>query len=180
MNEYVEFNHKLEKLYVAKRTAMYGLISESPKKLYFGQMPILRYIMKHNGCTQAELAEHLGVSPASIATSTKRMQNAGLLEKRDDANNLRRKNLYITGDGIENYTYFKKVFDAFDKKVYDGISKKELDVFSRVVDKMTMNITGESENTILPGDMFKLNPEAKPLKHSKQSEQSLEQEGKRC
>ena len=50
-------------------------------ELYFGQLPILEYIRKNPGCTQAEIAEHLCVTPASISTSTKRLQKSGLLTK---------------------------------------------------------------------------------------------------
>ena len=39
---------------------------------YAGQwMPVIRYVMEHDGCTQVELATFLRVTPASVALSTK-------------------------------------------------------------------------------------------------------------
>ena len=49
--------------------------------LYFGQPGILEYILMNNGCTQKELAEHLHVSPASVATTLKRMEKSGFFVK---------------------------------------------------------------------------------------------------
>ena len=40
--------------------------------LYFGQMPVLDFIAANPGCTQVQVADHLRVSPASIALSTKK------------------------------------------------------------------------------------------------------------
>ena len=57
--------------------------------LYFGQMPVLDFIAANPGCTQVQVADHLRVSPASIALSTKRLQKAGYLTKEVDAENLR-------------------------------------------------------------------------------------------
>ena len=50
--------------------------------LYFGQMPVLDFIAANPGCTQVQVADHLRVSPASIALSTKRLQKAGYLTKK--------------------------------------------------------------------------------------------------
>ena len=49
--------------------------------LYVGQPQVLNFVRKHPGCTQNEIAQALGVSAASIAFSTKRLQAAGFLQK---------------------------------------------------------------------------------------------------
>ena len=48
------------------------------------QIPILLHVERNPGCNQTDIAEHLGVSSPSIATSIKRLQKAGMLEKRAD------------------------------------------------------------------------------------------------
>ena len=53
-------------------------------ELHRTQMPMLDYISKHAGCTQADVSSHLHVSPASIACSAKRMESAGLISRMPD------------------------------------------------------------------------------------------------
>ena len=50
--------------------------------LYFGQMPVLDFIAANPGCTQVQVADHLRVSPASIALSTKRCRRRGISQKK--------------------------------------------------------------------------------------------------
>ena len=64
--------------------------------LYDGQRPMMETIVCHPGCTQQELASMLCITPASVALSTKRLQKAGFLEKRRDADNQRCNRLYAT------------------------------------------------------------------------------------
>ena len=75
--------------------------------LHFGQLPILEYIAAYPGCTQSDISEAINVSPASVATSTKRLSKAGFITKTADSDNLRRNKIYITEPGLEqmkNYT----------------------------------------------------------------------------
>ena len=48
------------------------------------QIPILLHVERNPGCTQTDIAEHLGVSSPSIATSIKRLQKAGMLENKQN------------------------------------------------------------------------------------------------
>ena len=86
------------------------------------------------------------------------MQKAGYLEKKEDENNLRKKNLYVTELGKETVAKCRKIFDSFDEKVYSGISDDDLNTFCNVIDRMTINITGESQNNIDPEELLRLKP----------------------
>ena len=68
--------HLLRKLFIQR--------SMINSELHFGQFAVMNYIYDHDGCTQADLAENLKVTPASIATSTKRLQKAEMITKRID------------------------------------------------------------------------------------------------
>ena len=74
-------------------------ISKSASRvgLYFGQPSILRYITEQDGCTQKELAEALHISPASAATSLKRIEKAGLITRTADSQDSR-KTFKLTDD----------------------------------------------------------------------------------
>lgn len=140
--------HKLElvrQLAHRRETHQYGL--------YFGQMPILNYISSHAGCTQIEIAEFLQVSPASIALSTKRLQKAGYLVKEVDAENLRCKRLYLSEEGARVRELCHEKMDQMDLQAFQGFSEEELCTLAELLDRVTINLTGEKEN-IVNGEAF--------------------------
>ena len=145
MIDYREVNGRIDKFQILKRSTLFSLFEDN--KLHIRQLPVLEYIIKNDGCSQNELA-----------VSTKRMQKAGYLEKKEDENNLRKKNLYVTELGKETVAKCSKIFDSFDEKVYSGISDDVLNTFCNVIDRMTINITGESQNNIDPEELLRLKP----------------------
>lgn len=82
----------------------------------------------------------LGVTPASVATSTKRLQKAGLVTKTVDAENLRCKRLALTDKGREAITRHMSFFDDYDKLVFEDFSEEEKErltqYLNRIADKM--------------------------------------------
>ena len=51
---------------------------------YFGQIPLLEYVMKNEACTQKEIADFLQVSPPTIAAAVKRLERNGMLRRDDE------------------------------------------------------------------------------------------------
>lgn len=140
--------HKLELVRMLSHRKEMGYIG-----LYFGQMPVLDYVHDHPGCTQIEIAAFLQVSPASIALSTKRLQRAGFLIKEVDADNLRRKRLFLSEDGERVRSLSREKMDMLDHRAFEGFSEEELEQLASLVDRVTMNLTGETEN-IVNGETF--------------------------
>ena len=108
--------------------------------LHLGQPMMLQTIMNNPGMTQFELSEKMNVTPASIATSTKRMEKMGYLRKEEDPNNLRVKKLYITELGQNLAMESKKQIDEVDKKLFNGISDEELEFLVNIYDKLIINL----------------------------------------
>lgn len=109
--------------------------------IYFGQFPILEYVEKHDKCTQRELADTLQVSAPSIATSIKRMQKTGLLEKECDEKDLRCTRISITEKGRDQMLQCRRAFDAIDKQMFEGFSKEETAVFGEYLSRVISNLT---------------------------------------
>lgn len=116
--------------------------------LYFGQMPVLDYVFDHPGCTQIEVAAFMQVSPASIALSTKRLQKAGYLTKEVDQDNLRCKRLHLSKEGECVRLCCKKMMDELDAEMFKGFSEEELHTLAQLIDRVTVNLTGEEENVV--------------------------------
>ena len=109
--------------------------------IYFGQPPILEYIRDHADCTQAELAEFLQVSPPSVATSVKRMQKSGLLEKRLDERDLRINRLRITPLGESRLTSCRRDFDGVDAMLFRGFTQEECALFEESLNRTIQNLS---------------------------------------
>lgn len=109
----------------------------------------MNYIFENDGCTQVDIAEKLQVSAACIATSTKRLQNAGLIMKSVDEKNLRCKRLSLTSTGREVLGECHAPFDEYDKNIFRNISEEELENTRKVLDKLLYNMEeaiGENHN----------------------------------
>ena len=126
-------------------------------ELYFGQLPILEYIRKNPGCTQAEIAEHLCVTPASISTSTKRLQKSGLLTKTTDPDNLRCNRLSVTDEGAVRCENNRKMIDRIHSLMFKDIAEEELQAFSATLNKIQQNLAPDSDpDSVTPMDIAAL------------------------
>lgn len=143
--QYFAIVEKLDKLFLWKRIVFYKTSHHSG--LYQGQLPILEYILQNEGCTQKEIADKLRVSAASIASSTKRLQKAGMIQKKIDESNLRRNMLYITEKGIATTENCRKEFDRFHESFFRSFSDEELELFIGFLDRFIRNVI-EDESSV--------------------------------
>ncbi len=138
---YYLLNEKLLKLNALRRIVSGRAANEAG--LHMGQLPVLEFIKRNRGCTQKDIADALQVTPASIALSTKRLQRAGLVEKRVDETNLRRNMLYVTPKAEEVSCVCREKFDAIDAVMFRDLSEAELDWFDTLMTRMIENLTNE-------------------------------------
>lgn len=124
-----------------KRFTVQNSLKDS--KVYFGQPPVLEYLVTHGQSTQAELAAAMGVSPASMAVSVKRMQKNGLVEKVGDENDLRRNKISITEFGRQELAKVHSAFDEIARKTYDGFSEKELGELQGYLERINKNLSDD-------------------------------------
>lgn len=114
--------------------------------IYRGQPEILDYLIAHGDCSQRELADFLGVSPASIATSLKRMCKAGLVERTADEKDRRINRLRITEKGEEIRKSCRLLCEEVDKEMFSGFSQEEILNFSHMLERIYDNLSGGSIN----------------------------------
>lgn len=146
MTKYHDLTLQLDTIQACKRNLLFTLLED--KKLHFRQYPILEFILRNDGCKQVELAEYFSLSPATIAVSTKRMQKSGYIDKKEDINNLRQKNLFITPDGRDVIEKCRNIFDDVDNNMYDGLLDVEIEQFKKTIDRITSNIISYSSDKV--------------------------------
>ena len=108
--------------------------------LYFGQPQIVEYISLNNGCTQKELAEHLHISPASVATTLKRMEKSGFITRADDKNDSRKKRLIATEKGVNALREFRKICRETDGQLFNDFSDEEKTQLMSYLKRLNANI----------------------------------------
>lgn len=140
-----KINHKAAKnLQRVSLLSRYRVIlALSGLKIYRGQPEILGYLINHGDCSQKELAESLGVSPASIATSLKRMSKSGFIERSPDENDHRINRLRITPEGKKVFLKGKAECDKVDQVMFDGFDENEINIFSDMLSRIAKNLSDD-------------------------------------
>lgn len=146
-----ELGSRLMLLHNLRRNMLRENLSDSV--LQHGQLPVLAAIIRRPDCTQAALAARLRVTPASIALSTKRLEKAGLIERRVDPDNRRRNKLRATEAGLRAEAVCRRSFIAVDTRTFSGFSEEELKELAAFFDRMIQNMTD--------GEMVELFPFSK-------------------
>ena len=128
----------LSKVYITHRKCF---LQQSQKHgLYVGQPQVLNFVIRHPGCTQNDIAAALGVSAASIAFSTKRLQNAGFLQKQVNNLNMRCNKLYVTPEGQEILQEFGEGYDELNQTMFEGFSDSELKLLADFTQRVDNNL----------------------------------------
>lgn len=125
-------------------TALLGL------NIYRGQPEILGFLLENGECSQKQLAESVGVSAASIATSIKRMCKAGFVERTEDESDRRINRIRITERGREVLLAGRTECGKVDGKMFEGFSDEEIHIFSGYLQRITENLSedGLSEKEV--------------------------------
>lgn len=120
-------------------------ISKSAQKvgLYYGQPVILEYILNNEACTQKDIADRLHISPASAATSLKRLEKAGLVTRSSDKTDTRKNRISLTENGISTLKQFRSVCQETDSEMFRGFSKEECKTLEFFLKRLRENLESD-------------------------------------
>lgn len=108
--------------------------------MFNGHPHMLFLLRRQPGITQKELARCLEISPASVTTSIRRLEAAGLVRREGDPRDGRVIHLYLTPEGEAMDTACAKGRDFMMDTLYRGLSRQELDTLYTLLDKMITNL----------------------------------------
>jgi DNA-binding MarR family transcriptional regulator len=109
--------------------------------LYRGQHFALRALWQQEGITHSELAEWLNVRPATVTNMVKRMEKAGLVERRRDAEDERVSRVYLTQAGRDVRDAVEGVWRKLEEQTFAGFSPEELDLFGQFLLRIQGNLS---------------------------------------
>jgi DNA-binding MarR family transcriptional regulator len=113
--------------------------------LFSGQQHIILLLKENEGITVSQVAEYLGITPATASVSVKRMEKAGFVYKCADEKDARITKLYLTEKGKSVPERIKEKMDAQEKFVTEGFTEEEISQLSDLLDRVINNLSSWEE-----------------------------------
>lgn len=108
---------------------------------------ILRYLNEHDGqeVLQKNIETDLHIKKSALTQQLNEMEARGLIRRSISEHDSRYKCISRTGKAIEIHQQIIEEIEEHERLMKKGIDEKDLEVFSRVLDQMIRNISGEPE-----------------------------------
>ena len=120
------------------------IYSEAQKiGLTSGQPKILDYLYEHEGSDQKTIAGYCEIEPATLGSILLRMEQKGLIERRQKNGNRRSWFVYLTENGKEVCEKIHDIFSQADEQAIDGISSGEIEEIKNLLTKICHNLDGK-------------------------------------
>ena len=94
-----------------------------------GQMPIIMIVYRHNGCSQKEIAEWMGVTPPTVNVSIQRLEKADIVCRKRDDKDQRIMRVYLTENGRKIVEELQQESKAVEKVMFRKSAAKQSYVF---------------------------------------------------
>ncbi|MBO9515449.1 MAG: MarR family transcriptional regulator [Variovorax sp.] len=120
---------------LAKMTSAHGVLP--------AQFPVLRTLNTRKASTQMELSRLCGIEQPSMAVTLNRMENAGLIDRRADESDGRRKIVTLTAHGQKMLQLMTASAHAVYEQATQNLSDEEIAVFLELCERMTANLERE-------------------------------------
>jgi len=122
--------------------------------MYRGQPLLLAVLWEHEGYPHSELAELLGVTPATITKMAQRMEQAGFIERITDADDQRISRVYLTEKGRAVHSQVDEVFRTLEEEMLAGFSQEEREQLLNLLQRVDENLRQRScaEVPVMPED----------------------------
>lgn len=112
-----------------------------------GQPKILDFLVLNNGCIQKDIADNCHIEPATVTSLLANMEKKELIYRRQNSENRRILNVFITEKGIEAQKQVIKIFSGLDELCFKGFSEDEKIATVELLTKIQKNLDeGEIDN----------------------------------
>jgi DNA-binding MarR family transcriptional regulator len=135
-----DLNVKLMRVARAHRTVAASLLSQVG--LHPGQEALLMELWDHDGRTQADLAESLGVEPPTVTKMLQRMEHGDLVDRRPDATDRRAIRVYLTPKGRRLRGKVDKLWSELESRTLDGLSDRQQSSLRSLLNTLEGNLAG--------------------------------------
>ena len=127
-------SYHLAQLCKAHRGQAEALLSDIG--LHTGQEILLMHMWQNDGCIQTELVDQLCVQPATITKSLDRLEAAGFVQRRADADDRRVSRIYLTPAGRALEAKVEIAWRELERRSFDQLSPDERATLQRLIVKV--------------------------------------------
>ena len=99
-----------------------------------------------DGMTQKEIAEVIGVEAPTLVPLIDRMEQAGLLERRQDEADRRNNRVYLTDKSRLLWDAIEESLGRIRKAAQKGIPQEDIEMIRLILDRMAQNATDYLES----------------------------------
>ena len=110
-----------------------------------GQPKVLEYLSKYEGSDQKTIAAYCEIEPATVGSILLRMENTGLIERRQAPGNRRSLYVYLTDKGRQAARDIAEVFAQADKTAEASLSPDEVMQLKMLLEKISNTLNAEKE-----------------------------------
>lgn len=107
-----------------------------------GQPKILEYLSSHEGSDQKTIAAYCEIEQATVGSILLRMENSGLIERRQQPGNRRSLFVYLTENGRRAAQKLESVFADAEQEALQSFSEDEKEQFRSSLDKICYTLKG--------------------------------------
>ena len=107
--------------------------------LYCGQDTLLLLISHEEGLTQVQLAQRMSCEPQTVNKTLRRMQKAGLVERRGDPDDGRLTRVYLTSQGCALVPPLQEIVLSCEQRLTAGLTREERLLVRRLLMHMRSN-----------------------------------------
>lgn len=110
-----------------------------------GQPKVLEYLSKYEGSDQKTIAAYCEIEQATVGSILLRMENTGLIERRQAPGNRRSLYVYLTDKGRQAARDIAEVFAQADKTAEASLSPDEVMQLKMLLEKISNTLNAEKE-----------------------------------
>jgi DNA-binding MarR family transcriptional regulator len=114
------------------------------------QYGALREIGHHDGITQRDLAEQIGISRPTLTVMLQKMEKAGLVARNADEADQRYTHLHLTPEGARAHEGMHDAMRRLISQVISPLSQKDRSEFVRLLNLIQANMTALVDADPLP------------------------------
>lgn len=110
--------------------------------IHHSQHRMLMQLAKREGelPSQKELAEAMGISPAAVATTLKRLEKEGYIARSCTDEDNRRNEIRITDQGLSKVVESREIFEKTDRSMFEGFSAEEMATLLAFMERIDKNL----------------------------------------
>lgn len=108
----------------------------APLGLYPGQDALLRCLWDHDGQTQTDLVEALGVEPPTVTKMVQRLEESGFIRRSPHPTDRRATTVWLTPKGRKVRSTVQRVSTKVNRQLFSDLSPRQMETLGSLLGRV--------------------------------------------